>query len=115
MELALWVLVVVVVGGVFLVLDAVKRLRMDLLESVHRTENLLTEKVLPELTGVGLQADSFGSDVHVLRRIAEEKTGLTKDEVYALDKQALNEKMKQMEEVIKARDAGKIGTPGAAQ
>ena len=115
MELALWVLVAVVMGGVFLVLEAVKRLRTELLESVHRTENLLAEKVLPELTGVGLQADSVGSDAYVLRRIAEEKTGLTKDEIYTLDKQALNEKIKLMEEVIKARDAGKTDIPGAGQ
>lgn len=115
MELALWILVAAVVGGVFLVLDAVKRLRADLLEPLHSIENLVTAKVLPELTGIGLQADSVGSDVHVLRRIAEEKTGLSKEEIYSLDKRALNEKLQRMEEIIKSRDAGKSSVPGVAQ
>jgi hypothetical protein len=115
MELALWLLVIVLIGGVFLVLEVIKHLRADLLESVHRTESLITAKVLPELTGVGLQADSVGSDVHVLRRIVEEKTGLTKDEIYALDKRAMDEKFKRMEEVIKARDTEKSSVSGTIQ
>lgn len=108
METAIWILVLIAGVGVFSVLRALDQLINEVRQMGVRLD-FKAEGIFNEQAVQGLHIRDLANEAYLLRRIAEESTGTSKESVYAQDKQRMEAKMEQLREVIQKRDAADGG------
>ena len=105
METAIWILVLIAGVGAFGVLRALDQLINEVRQIGARLD-FKAEGIFNEQAVQGLHIRDLANEAYLLRRIAEESTGKSKESVYAQDKQRMDAKIEQLKEGIQKREAG---------
>ena len=98
-------LVIVVFIGFYLVLKVLEKTLKELTFIRQQIGVIDLKPLANEQAGQRADIQTIAYELYVLRRIAEEKTGVSKDDVTDIDKERSDRKFDQLREIIKKRDS----------
>lgn len=102
-------LVIVVLGGFYLIARVLDKALKELTTIRQQVSQIDLKPIFNELANQGSRIGDLAYETYLLRRIAEEKTGISKEDVSVMDKKDMDDSLKNLEEVIKRRDSAKDG------
>ena len=98
-------LIVTVFGGLYLVIKVLEKAVKELTLIREQTIAIHLKLIAIEQAGQGSESRTIAYELYLLRRIAEEKTGVSEDDVTRSDKERRDEKRAHVLEVIAKRDS----------
>lgn len=98
-------LFVSIFGGFYFVIKVLEKAVKELTLTRQQLAQMDLKPIAIEQAGQGSEIRTIAYELYLLRRIAEEKTGDSKDDVTRIDKERMDEKLAHLLEVIAKRDS----------
>ena len=98
-------LALAVICGFYLVVTLLEKALKEFILIRQLFSQIDLEPIADGQRRCGSQIDKLAEELYLLRRISEEKTGVSADDVYATDKRRCDEKWAQLREVTARRDS----------
>ena len=97
-------LAILVLAGFYLVIKVMEKALKELTLIRQQLSAIDLKPIANEQAGQRADIQTIAYELYVLRRIAEEKTGVSKDDVTDIDKERRDRKFDQLREIIEKRD-----------
>ncbi len=98
-------LIVTALGGFYLVITVLEKALKELKLIRQLLGDMDLKPISIEQAGQGSELRTIAYELYLLRRIAEEKAGVSEDDVIARDKESMDKKFEKLREVIHKRES----------
>lgn len=98
-------LAILVFGGFYLVIKVMEKALKELTLIRQQLSAIDLKPIAIEQAGQGSEMRTIANELYLLRRIAEEKTGVSADDVTATDRERMDGKFAELRKVIDRRDS----------